>query len=123
MKHPILFSLLLLLSGLTAVLLNVLPLALAQEPGEAVLYQENFDHVQGWDLEPGWQVIRDGDNPVLAGEGHHWARPDVQFGGDFRVRFRLKLMRGDIHLVYRLNNIGRYFIGFHQGGTSLSKQY
>jgi len=45
--------------------------AWAQGP-EVVLYQEDFDdgQVQGWELEPGWRVIQDGDNWVLAGRGH-----------------------------------------------------
>jgi len=97
--------------------------ALAQEP-EAVLYQENFDsQAQGWELESGWQVIQDGGDWVLAGEGHRWARPGVSYTSDFRVQFRLKLLRGRIHLVYRLSGTGRYFIGFHEGGSDLSKQY
>lgn len=108
-----------------ALLLFSLAPVCAQGPGEVILYQEDFENgqAQGWDLESGWQVVQDGDNGVLAGEGHHWARPDVTFGSDFRLQSRIKLLRGDIHLVYRLNNTGRYFIGFHQGGSYLSKQY
>ncbi|MFQ6100361.1 MAG: YCF48-related protein [Anaerolineae bacterium] len=105
---------------------SFLPTALhAQAPGEVILYQEDFEDGQapGWDLEPGWQVVQDGEDWVLAGEGHHWARPDVTFGSDFRLQFRLKLLRGGIHLVYRLNDSGRYFVGFHEGGSHLSKQY
>jgi photosystem II stability/assembly factor-like uncharacterized protein len=95
----------------------------SQEP-ETVLYQETFDgQAQGWELEPGWQVIQDEDNWVLAGEGHQWARPDLSYASDFRVQFRLKLLQGRIHLVYRFNNTGRYFIGFQEDGSDLSKQY
>jgi photosystem II stability/assembly factor-like uncharacterized protein len=114
-----------LLCGLTVVLFSLSHLVLAQGPGETVLYQENFDssQAQGWELEPGWQVVPDGDNQVLTGEGHHWARPNVGYDGDFRVQFRLKLLRGRIHLVYRLSETGRYFIGFHQDGSDLNKQY
>ncbi len=114
-----------LMVGLAAALLSLSASGLAQGPGEAVLYQESFDSGQGvaWQLEPGWQVVQDGDNPVLAGEGHHWARPGVSYGGDFRVQFRLKLLHGRIHLVYRMNNAGRYFIGFQESGSDLSKQY
>jgi len=97
----------------------------AQEPGEVVLYQEDFNNgqAQGWELESDWQVIQDGDNGVLAGEGHQWARPGPSYDSDFRVQFRLKLLQGRIHLVYRLNETGRYFIGFHEGGSDLNKQY
>ena len=59
--------------------------ALAQEP-EVVLYEENFDsQAQGWELESGWQVIQDGGDWGLAGEGHRWARPGVSYVSDFRV--------------------------------------
>jgi photosystem II stability/assembly factor-like uncharacterized protein len=97
----------------------------AQGPGETLLYEESFGdgQAQGWELEPGWRVTQDGDNWVLAGEGHQWARPDLSYASDFRVQFRLKLLQGRIHLVYRLNETGRYFIGFHEDGSDLSKQY
>jgi photosystem II stability/assembly factor-like uncharacterized protein len=98
---------------------------LAQAPGETILYQESFDSGQasGWQLDPGWQLTQDEGNWVLAGLGHEWARPSPTFEGDFRLVFRLKLLRGRIHLVYRTNQIGRYYIGFHQGGSDLNKQY
>ena len=101
------------------------PLRLAaQGQGETVLYQENFDdRAQGWQLDPGWKVVQDGDNWVLAGEGHQWARPGVSYPSDFRLQFRLNLLKGRIHLVYRLAEAARYFIGFHEGGSDLNKQY
>ena len=123
-KVIIMFGLIVVLTSVS--LLPAISLSLhAQDPGEVILYQEDFedDQAQSWDLEPGWQVVQDGDNWVLAGEGHHWAWPDATFGSDFRLQFRLKLLRGNIHLVYRLNNTGRYFIGFHESGSHLSKQY
>ena len=71
-----------LMGGLAAALLSLSAAGLAQGPGEAILYQESFNSGQaaGWQLEPGWQIAQDGDNAVLAGEGHHWARPGVSFG-------------------------------------------
>jgi photosystem II stability/assembly factor-like uncharacterized protein len=96
----------------------------AQGPDETLLYQEDFDgQAQGWELEPGWRAIQDGDNWVLAGEGHQWARPGPSYASDFRVQFRLKLLQGRIHLVYRFNNTGRYFIGFQEDRSDLNKQY
>ncbi len=110
---------------LATLLLSVSSSVLAQDSGEVLLYQEGFDdgQAQGWELESGWGVIQDGDNWVLAGEGHHWARPNFGYAGDFRIQFRLRLVRGGIHLVCRLNDAGRYFVGFHEGGSYLSKQY
>ncbi len=88
---------------------------------DTVLFEEDFDNGQAldWELEPGWLVA---DN-MLIGQGHSWARPMVEPWQDFRLQFRLNLHRGTIHLVYRLNDTGRYFIGFHEGGSYLKKQY
>ena len=120
MKRP-----LRILCGLVIVLFGLSPSLSAQGPGDVILYQENFDdgQAQGWALEPGWQVVQEEGEWVLSGQGHQWARPDVSYAGDFRVQFRLKLVQGGIHLVYRLNQAGRYFIGFHEGGSELNKQY
>lgn len=53
----------------------------AQEPGERVLYQQNFGgELPGWQLEPGWVVTPDG---LLHGTGHTWARFE---GQDFAPR-------------------------------------
>ena len=89
--------------------------------GDVVLYEEHFERVQSslWELEPGWEIT-DG---MLRGQGHRWARPSVGPWEDFRIRFRLNLQEGGIHLVYRLNDAGRYFIGFHEEGSYLHKQY
>jgi len=92
----------------------------AQEQ-EILLFEENFDDVQAqdWELEEGW-IVTEG---MLKGVGHSWARPLVETWLDFRLQFRLNLQHGRIHLVYRLNDKGRYFIGFHEHGSYLSKQY
>ena len=67
-------------------------------------------------------MIDDGGNQVLAGEGHYWASADRSYD-DYQLTFRLKLIKGSIHLVYRRNAEGRYFIGFTPSGSYLSKQY
>ncbi len=87
-------------------------------------YQEDFEEggAKGWELESGWKVIQEGDNHVLAGQGHFWARSNQQFDSDYRLSFRIKLIEGTVHLVYRLNDIGRYFIGFYSDGSYLNKQ-
>jgi photosystem II stability/assembly factor-like uncharacterized protein len=91
---------------------------------ETQVYKESFDDglAQGWDLEPGWQVVTDGGRGYLEGEGHVWARPGVEFEGDFRLTFRIRLLSGRIHLVYRLNDIGRYLIGFERDSSDLNRQ-
>jgi len=119
MQHPA--RILCLLYGLAAVLFGLSVPVLAQGPGEVVLYQADFNdgQAQGWELEPGWTVAEG----TLRGEGHRWVRSMAGPWQDFRVQFRLKLLQGRIHLVYRLNETGRYFIGFHEGGSDLNKQY
>ncbi len=88
---------------------------------EVLLFVADFNanQAEGWELEPGWVVA----NGMLTGEGHQWAWPLVGSWRDFRLQFRLNLQQGGIHLVYRLNDTGRYFIGFHQEGSYLKKQY
>jgi photosystem II stability/assembly factor-like uncharacterized protein len=88
---------------------------------DTVLFEEDFDdgEAQDWELEPGWLVA---DN-MLIGQGHSWARPMVEPWQDFRLQFRLNFQQGTIHLIYRLNDMGRYFIGFHEHGSYLKKQY
>ncbi|HUV64475.1 MAG TPA: hypothetical protein VMW24_11300 [Sedimentisphaerales bacterium] len=94
--------------------------AWAQSP-EIILYEEDFEdgQAQDWELEPGWLV----GEGMLTGQGHKWAWPHVGPWQDFRLQFRLNLQQGTVHLVYRLNDTGRYFIGFHQEGSYLKKQY
>jgi photosystem II stability/assembly factor-like uncharacterized protein len=91
---------------------------------QSTIYEEDFEdgRAQGWELEEGWQVILDGINHVLSGQGHHWARSNQAFEDDYRLSFRLKLMRGTIHMVYRLNDVGRYYIGLTFDGSYLGKQ-
>lgn len=87
-------------------------------------YFEDFEDGQahGWELESGWQIIADGSNKVLSGQGHQWARSNQECD-DCNLSFRLKVARGSIHLVFRMNDSGRYFIRFDSEGSMLSKQY
>ncbi len=92
---------------------------------QEVLYSENFEAgtAESWELEQGWRVENDEGNFVLSGEGHHWAR--LQRGqdwADYTFRARLKLIRGGIHLNYRVSENGRYFIGFREDGVYLNKE-
>jgi photosystem II stability/assembly factor-like uncharacterized protein len=74
---------------------------------------------QAWRIEP-----ESGGNWVLSGTEHNWANLVQSYSwGDFRLRVRVKLLAGSLHLNYRLGNEGRYFIGMAPWGMSLSKQY
>lgn len=123
-KRERVLSIILLISTFLA--LNLYSFSgLAQTPGEVVLFQDDFEGELSptWELATGWQVVQDGENRVLAGEGHDWAYSGFSGAGDFRLQFNLKLIKGRIHLVYRLNETGRYFIGFEEGKSDLYKQY
>jgi photosystem II stability/assembly factor-like uncharacterized protein len=78
-----------------------------------------------WQLEDGWEVIQDGDNFVLQGIGHKWANTGLDNWSDYTFETRIKPVQygGGIHIVFRKNNEGRYFLGFHNGGLYLSKQF
>jgi len=69
-----------------------------------LLFKEDFNdgQAQDWELEPGWFVAEN----MLIGQYHSWARPMIGPWQDFRLKFRLKLQQGVIHLVYRLNDTG-----------------
>jgi photosystem II stability/assembly factor-like uncharacterized protein len=97
----------------------------AQEQGSALLYREDFSRFSGvdWELDEGFRAAGEGGERYLVGEGHQWARYTRYLAADTRLTFRLKLLRGDIHLVCRLGQSGRYFISFSPGGSSLHKQY
>ena len=91
---------------------------------QQVVYYEDFEdgQAQDWNLDPSWQVIRVDGNYVLSGEGHFWAKFPGQFD-DYRLSMRLMLRNGTLHVNYRMNDTGRYFIGVEQGGSYLNKQY
>lgn len=76
----------------------------------------------GWELESGWRVIEDGGNHVLAGQGHSWASSNKAYWWDNRLRYRLKLLGGRIHLVAHYNDLGRYYVGYESDGSVLNKQ-
>ncbi|MFQ5822533.1 MAG: caspase domain-containing protein [bacterium] len=93
--------------------------------GQEVHFYDNFEAgvFDQWELEPGWRVEHEEDNYFLSGEGHSWAQ--LQRGQDWTdyfFRHRLKLIRGGIHLNYRVSEAGRYFISFGEEGLYLHKE-
>ena len=109
---------------LLSILLLFCSYSFASAQGE-IQFQEDFEDGSGagWVLESGWDIVQEGDNFVLQGEGHTWARLEKDFPGDFVLRFRAKVIQGRLHLSTHLNDQGRYFSGISTGNTSLSKQY
>jgi len=97
----------------------------AQE-GWTTLFQDNFEdgNATGWQLDPGWQVEQEGSNYVLSGSGHNWARLNTGSNWtDYRFSLQVKLIQEAVHLNVRLNNTGRYYVGFSEAGIYLNKQF
>jgi photosystem II stability/assembly factor-like uncharacterized protein len=95
-------------------------------PGFAqiILFQDDFEdgNADGWDLEPGWQVEDEGDNYVLSGSGHAFARTGDESWRNYSFKARVKLMdeQSGTHLNYR-DMCERYFIGFDVNQLYLRK--
>jgi len=92
---------------------------------ETSLYREGFeaDAARDWDLQSGWEIAKDREGgKLLHGVGHSWARLAHKQWSDYRLRLKLYLVRGAIHVNFRVSGIRRYFIRFEAGGTSLSRQ-
>ncbi|OGO41655.1 MAG: hypothetical protein A2137_01075 [Chloroflexi bacterium RBG_16_58_8] len=89
-----------------------------------MLYQESFEGLTAdhWQLDKGWDIMAEsGGNRALRGQGHVWARYTGDSWSDFTFKLRVKLVRGIIHLNYRLSGPTRYFIGFGEGTLYLNK--
>ena len=74
---------------------------------------------------PGWHAARQADGTwVLEGKGHNWANLAARHDwGDFVLRVRLRVLQGGLHLNYRINPRGRYFIGFNTNDIAVLKSY
>jgi photosystem II stability/assembly factor-like uncharacterized protein len=90
------------------------------------LFQDDFEdgNADAWELQDGWEVRQEGGNYFLSGSGHSWARllPGYNWT-DYEFTLRVQLIHEAVHLNVRHNDIGRYYIGFHEGGVTLSKQF
>ena len=88
-------------------------------------FEDSFDdgNADGWNSESGWSVIKENDNYVYQGIGHEWTEAGLQSWGDYTFETKIKLLQGDVHVNFRKNNEGRYYLFFHQGGLILKKQF
>lgn len=92
---------------------------------ETLLLHDDFEDggCPAWRLELNWDIYTDSGNRVLRGRGHHGA--DIG-GPNWRVsRFhmKVKLIQGGLHINFDMNDDGRYFLGFHEGGLYLNRQF
>ena len=109
----------------------------AQEPGETVLFSDNFESgdADAWKLTRAgvgsgaelWEVEKEPDgNRVLSSKEHTWGTLASQSKwSDFTFKVKVKIMPGStqgLHLNYRLGVTGtRYFIAFHPGSVYLAR--
>lgn len=76
-----------------------------------------------WDLEGNWSIYSDNGNNVLKGEEHYWAGIGRANWRVSRFRMKVKLIQGALHINFHINDDGRYFLGFRDGGLYLSRQF
>jgi len=95
---------------------------------EVAVYREDFEdgEAQGWQIvRLLWEVVRDADgNRVFHGQGHNWALYSVGSWECSALSLRVRLVRGTIHLNFRLSNSqggNRYYVAFGEGRVSLMK--
>jgi parallel beta-helix repeat protein len=91
------------------------------------LFLENFESgIQNWSLEEGWYLERIGNNTVLKGRGHKWARLENRGWDNYAFKAKFKLIQGTIHFNYRHSELEdgphRYFIGVSSDVLYLNKQ-
>lgn len=86
-------------------------------------FYDDFEdgNADGWQLDGGWNVIDDGGNKVLEGNGHKWARAGSGSWGDYTFETKVKLIQGGVHINYRISQTGRYAIGFNENSLTLTR--
>ena len=96
-----------------------------QVPGGEILYRADFAEGRpgGMDLGPGWEVAgHPNGRRCLHGRGGGLARVQEGAWADFTLTLALHLVRGEVHLNLRAEDLRRYFIGVRPDGLNLSKQ-
>jgi hypothetical protein len=90
------------------------------------LFLENFENgIRNWSLEEGWHLERVGNNTVLKGRGHKWARLENRGWNNYTFKAKFKLIQGTVHFNYRHSDLDepyRYFIGVSSNALYLNKQ-
>ncbi|HUM71441.1 MAG TPA: PA14 domain-containing protein, partial [Chloroflexota bacterium] len=106
------------------------------ECAPGVIYCEDFEDgradnwrlLESWQSGAKWEVLGHEieSNNLYKGTGHRMSILQHEGWTDYRLRFRLRLIRGTVHLNYRHNesedNFTRYFIGFSESEVGLSRQ-
>ena len=93
---------------------------------DRILFQEDFEDgmADGWVLSPGWSVVLDNGNRVLCYSGfpefamRGSAYPEVSGWVNHTIEFKLKIIKGNLHIVFRQNPTAQYWLGIPEGGGS-----
>jgi hypothetical protein len=100
---------------------------ISPETEAKILFLENFGSgIRNWGLEEGWYPEKIGNNTVLKGRGHKWARLKNKGWDNYTVRAKFRLIQGTIHFNFRHNELKdgphRYFTGVKSEVVYLCKQ-
>ena len=103
----------------------------SQPAGWQTIFTDDFERTglgPNWqmtvldDPAASWNIVKDGSNPVLAGQGHSFLYLWAGDWADYRFKTRVKLVQnGGVNLNFRNANCTRYFIPFNPGGLGLSR--
>jgi len=108
--------------GLETLDIRSLRLVSIEEPS----FEDDFEgaNTDGWNLDDGWSVFQMDGNYVLQGIDHNWASAGLNEWGDYTFETRIQLIQGGIHVNFRVSEEeGRYFLGVHEEGLYLSRQF
>jgi hypothetical protein len=105
---------------------SVISAATPPDPaGWQSLYREDFERgvLSGWtDPLEHFQVVKEGNNSVLAGEAHAKLILKDGFWRDYRFKARVKLVdQTQIWLSFRDTQCGSYSVNFDPGGMRLTR--
>jgi len=102
-----------------------------QPAGWQTIFTDDFEGASlgsNWQMQiledpaASWNIVKDGSNSVLAGQGHSFLYLWAGSWGDYRFKTRVKLLQnGAINLNYRNAGCTRYFVGFGPGSVSLNR--
>lgn len=98
----------------------------AQSPAQQELFSDDFERGLAipWDWEPGWTVDLIDGNHTLHGAGHIWTTlvQSEELGEIDSFESRISLLRGSLHVNYRMSKSGsRYFVTMDGGSLTLVK--
>lgn len=92
---------------------------------ESGLGNWSFTDSEGKPTVTAWTTIKEGNNTVLRGIEHNWANLTGKEWGNFIFKTKIKLIKKDILLNYRISfnesGLARYMININEGGFSLDK--